>query len=163
MLDALLVAMLAIFAVVGFRRGVILEIGSIAGFFAGLALAAALWAPAAAYARQWMPNLALSAVIAFALLFMAGYAVVALAASVLRGLVHLLLLGWLDGLLGAAIGLVKGLFLAELALLLFRMPGMPSAWLTGSLLASLFQAHQATLLRWVFAPFAGQVPLFSSL
>ena len=162
MLDAIIVLLLALSAFGGFRSGAIMETASIAGFFAGLTVASLYWAPAAALANRWIISDTAAAVLAFVVLFAFGYAIVMVVASVIRGLVHLILLGWLDRLLGAVIGLLRGIFILELATLLLRLPGAPVSWVRESTLLPILETYQATLFHSVFDPFTQRVPLLGT-
>ncbi len=162
MLDVFLVLILFLSALAGFRQGAILELGSILGFLAGLWCAATFWVQAAIYAHQWIQNLAIAAIVGFVVPFVIGYGIVVIIATIIRGLVHLVLLGWLDRGLGAVIGLIQGIFVLEIALLLFRLPGAPTNWLTGSQLVPILQAQQTQLLGWLFTPFATRIPLLGT-
>ena len=160
-LDAAICLVAALFVLAGYHRGLILELGSIAGFFVGLALAAKYWFPAALYVHRWIQNDLVAAVLSFVAIFALTYFVVSLLASVIRRAAHLLFLGWLDGLGGAAIGLIKAAFVIELALLfVLRLPPAQTArWTAGSSLAPWFEAQQHALLGSVFAPFPLPLPL----
>lgn len=162
MLDVVLVLILLLASLAGFRRGAILELGAILAFLAGLWCAATFWNQAAQYAHQWIQNLIAAAIAGFVGPFILGYAAVYILATIIRGLVHLVLLGWLDRIAGALIGLVQGIFVLEIALLLFRLPGAPTTWLAGSQIAPILQAQQTQLLGWLFSPFAAHIPLLGS-
>lgn len=176
-IDAAICLALLLFALAGWRRGLVLEVGSIVGFFAGLAVAAAFWRPLALFLHSYVPGQMVAAVLAFVLLFALTYALVAVAAGLVRGFVHLLFLGWVDRLAGLVLGLAKGLVVVELALLLIaRLPSLPvgfgsaaggtvvpRSWLAGSRLAPALDAQQAQLLGPLFAPFSARIPLLATL
>ncbi|MHB8619691.1 MAG: CvpA family protein [Chloroflexota bacterium] len=165
MVDLAIVIVLALFALAGYRRGLILEAGSILGFFVGLALAASVWLSLAPIVHRWLTNETLAAVVAFALPFVAGYLLVMALASFLRAAARLLMLSWLDRLAGLALGLLKGAFVVELALLFVtRMAVLPGgAGLARSRLVPLLLSRQPALFRLVFAPFSHLVPLLGGL
>lgn len=164
-LDAAICLVAALFALAGYRRGLLLELGSVAGFFAGMAVASAYWFSLATALHRWLANETAAAVAAFVILFALGYVVVILVASVLGRLARLLLLGWLDGLGGAAVGLIKAAFVLELALLLLaRLPAASTSRLVlGSNLLPWLRAEQQPLLAPVLAPFVASVPILGGL
>src|SRR5581483_8027717 len=65
LLDAAICLVAVLFVLAGYRRGLILELGSVAGFFAGLAAASALWYPAALALHRVIDNQVAAAVAGF--------------------------------------------------------------------------------------------------
>jgi len=163
LLDVALLAILALATIGGLRRGIVATVGALVGLYAGLTLASAFWMQLANQLAAWVHDATVAEAISFAVLFAAGYAAVVLLASVVRGAVHLLMLGWLDRLLGAAAGLLEGVLMAELALLLFRLPGAPTSLLSASRIVPILTTWQPTVLALVFSPFAARVPFLGTL
>ncbi|MGH2366396.1 MAG: CvpA family protein [Chloroflexota bacterium] len=163
MLDIALLTILALATIGGLRRGIVSTLGALVGLYAGLTLASTFWMQLAGRLAPWIHDATVAEAISFAVLFAAAYAAVMLIARVVRGAVHLLMLGWLDRLLGAAAGLLEGVLVAELALLLFRLPGAPTGVLSASRIVPILTTWQPTVLGLVFSPFAARVPFLGTL
>jgi membrane protein required for colicin V production len=163
-LDVAICLVAALFALAGYRRGLILEVGSILGFVAGIVLAANLWFPLALALHQYVSNAVVAAAVAFVGILVVVYLAFSLAAQFVRRVAHWLLLGWLDGLGGVVLGVVKAAFVIELGLLLLpHVPGVDiSRFTTGSQLAPWLEGQQG-LLAAVIAPFTGRLPLIGGL
>ncbi len=116
---------IAVFGIMGFRDGVVKRVIEILGVFATLILTARF----AAAVNPWMmqqtgvpegPAL----LITWAALFFAGLLLSRLLATLLSKLVRLTILGWLDKLGGALVGLALGVFVASVVLLaVSHIPG----------------------------------------
>jgi membrane protein required for colicin V production len=122
-LDIVIIVVAVLFGIVGLRQGIIKTVFGIAGLIGGIVLAgryygglAALLSPAGA---TWA-NIAAYAIILFATLIVAG-----VVGSLVAKLVHLVMLGWLDRLVGFILGVIIGglLCAAVLAIVLKYYPG----------------------------------------
>ncbi|MEW6218989.1 MAG: CvpA family protein [Thermodesulfobacteriota bacterium] len=116
--DAIVLAIAVFFLARGIWRGFIRQLASIAALVAGY-LAVATWYPRLA---PLVAPLSDSPVVTFAgtyaVIFLAAYLCTILAGQVLKAVVHLSLLGWIDRSLGAVFGLAKAAFLATLLFML---------------------------------------------
>jgi len=122
-LDIVIIVVAVLLGIVGLRQGIIRTVFGIAGLIGGIVLAgryygglAALFSPAGA---TWA-NIAAYAIILFATLIVAG-----VVGSLVAKLVHLVMLGWLDRLVGFILGVVIGgpLCAAILAIVSKAYPG----------------------------------------
>jgi membrane protein required for colicin V production len=122
-LDIVIIVVAVLLGIVGLRQGIIRTVFGIAGLIGGIVLAgryygglAALLSPAGA---TWA-NIAAYAIILFATLIVSG-----VVGSLVAKLVHLVMLGWLDRLVGFILGVVIGgmLCAAVLAIVLKYYPG----------------------------------------
>jgi len=123
-LDIVIIVVAVLLGIVGLRQGIIRTVFGIAGLIGGIVLAgryygglAALLSPAGA---TWA-NIAAYAIILFATLIVAG-----VVGSLVAKLVHLVMLGWLDRLVGFILGVFIGglLCAAILAIAVKYDPGM---------------------------------------
>jgi membrane protein required for colicin V production len=121
-LDIVIIVVAVLLGIVGLRQGIIRTAFGIAGLIGGIVLAgryydglAALLSPSGA---TWA-NIAAYAIILFATLIVAG-----VIGSLVAKLVHLVMLGWLDRLVGFILGVVIGglLCAAVLAIVLKYYP-----------------------------------------
>jgi len=122
-LDIVIIAVAVLLGILGLRQGIIRTAFSIAGLIAGIVLAgryydelAALLSPSGA---TWV-NIA-----AYSIILLATLIVAAVVGSLVAKLVHIVMLGWLDRLVGFILGIViGGLFCAAiLAAVLKYYPG----------------------------------------
>jgi len=123
-LDIVIIVVAVLLGIVGLRQGIIKTAFGIAGLIGGIVLAgryysglAALLSPAGA---TWA-NIAAYAIILLATLIVAG-----VIGWLVAKLVHIVMLGWLDRLVGCVLGVFIGSLLcaAVLAILLKYSPGM---------------------------------------
>jgi membrane protein required for colicin V production len=101
----------------GIFRGLVKEVASIAGVLGGL-FAAYMFHPAAAGAlARFIANPAYRNILGFLLIFCAVLIAVNLAAIVVKYLMKIVFLGWLDRLGGLALGLAKGVLIVAVLFL----------------------------------------------
>jgi len=122
-LDIVIIVVAVLLGLAGLRQGIIKTVFGIAGLIGGIVLAgryydelAALLSPSGA---TWA-NIAAYAIILIATLIVAG-----VVGSLVAKLVHLVLLGWLDRLVGCVLGVFIGglLCAAVLAIVVKYYPG----------------------------------------
>ena len=125
-LDIVLLLILGISTFYGLRRGVILEVFALVALVAGVLAGFAYHGVVAEYLEPWIDHRATTRFLGFALVTSAvGFAVHMLGRWV-RSLVHAVFLGWTDTLVGAGIGLLRGLLLCW-AFLTLGLAYLPSA------------------------------------
>jgi membrane protein required for colicin V production len=148
-LDAAIVIALAGFTVAAFRAGLIREVVTLAAVVLGVLVAGHYYRTLAEDVLLFIKNDRAAKVIAFLTLFGSAALAGQLAAFVMKQAVSMLLLGWLDHLGGAILGLVKGLVLVELFLIFFATYpylGLDKT-IAGSSLAPLFLDTAPALLK----------------
>ncbi len=114
LLDIILVIPLLWFAYNGYKKGLIIEIASLAAFILGLYFAFYFSDVTANYLKQYFAiNQEYMAVISFIVTFIVVLFAVLALGKILEKFIDILLLGFLNKLAGAAFGLLKGaLFLS---------------------------------------------------
>jgi membrane protein required for colicin V production len=117
LIDIIVIIILILAAVKGFRNGFILALFSFLAFIIGLAAAIKLSAVAAAYigssvnvSQRWLP------VIAFVVVFLIVVLLVRLGAKLLEGVVNIAMLGWLNRLGGVVFYALLYIFVFSLIL-----------------------------------------------
>jgi len=116
---------IALFGIMGFRDGVVKRVIEILGVLATLVLTARF----AAAVNPWMMEQAgvpqgPALLITWAALFFAGLLLSRLIATILSKMVRLTILGWVDKLGGALVGLALGVFVSSVVLLaISHVPG----------------------------------------
>ena len=137
-LDIVLILVLALFAFLGFRSGIIRAALILAGLVLGVFLGGRLYVPFANL-LSFIPSVTAARVVAFIIIFIAVLAAAVVAAFLLRKTIATIKLGWADRILGALFGLVAGALIcgATLALLahFFNIEGTVSqSWIASLLL-----------------------------
>lgn len=122
-LDLFILIFVCYFLVRGIFRGFILELAMIAGVFAGYLVASTyqpLLSPHLESILSGVPQPAVS-VISFALIFIVVNIGVRLLAGGITKTVKFAMLGWVNRLLGAVFGLLKGLLILSIAAFIIEM------------------------------------------
>ena len=126
-LDVVILLVLGITLVRGLFRGFVGEISSIVGLIIGFILANRYHEQVQPLAKSILPDQALANLVSYVLIFLTGVVVVLSIAALLRHLLKITLLGWLDRLTGATMGLIKGGLLCILIVLLLTTFLSPKA------------------------------------
>ena len=129
-IDFVIIGMLAWFTYAAFHAGLIREVITIAGAIFAVALAGLLYIDLAQDVQVAIDDEQTAEVVAFAVIFGATVLASQLLALFLKQAASLLLLGLMDSLGGALIGLTKGVIFVEIALMMAIT--FPSLGLDGS-------------------------------
>lgn len=119
--DLVIIVILLLAAVGGYRRGFVIQVASILGALAALAVARAEYPDVRHFLAGFAPQSSWLTVIAYLIVFLAVWAAIIVVARRIRGLLHILQLGWMDRLGGVVIGLLQGALLLVLLLSLGRI------------------------------------------
>jgi membrane protein required for colicin V production len=132
LIDLLIVAVILISAVSAFRQGLLVELFSLVGVVLGFIIAAADYELLAPRLTHWVTNPEAADVGSFLAIALGVMLTAGLIGRLLRGTVRWAGLGFLDRLLGAFFGLVKGCALVTLAVMAMAafLPG--ALWLKDS-------------------------------
>jgi len=148
-LDAVILITLIGFTFAAFRSGLIREVVTLVAVVVGVLVAGHYYDDLADDVLLFIKNDKAAKVIAFLALFGSVALLGQLAAFLMKQVVSMLLLGWVDHLAGGAFGLLKGLVLVELFLMLFATYpylGLDKA-IDGSGIAPLFLDNGPALLK----------------
>lgn len=107
--DILMITILAYGLIRGVFRGLVREIASIVGVLGGFYAAYAFYPQAARLMAPWVANAAYLNILSYMAIFAAVVIVVGVLAVVIKYLLNIAYLGWVDRVGGALFGLVKGL------------------------------------------------------
>lgn len=118
--DIAMLILLLLSAFSGFRRGFVLEIAGIFGAVVALGVAHLEYPDVRATLQQFAPNSPWLTVVAYLIVFLVVWGAIVILARKIRSLLRLMMLGWLDRLGGALIGLIQGALLVELLLYFAR-------------------------------------------
>lgn len=152
--DLLIVAVMAISTVSAFVRGFFLEVFSLAGLFVGLIVASEEYGPVARWLQRWAGKWISSTatrqdvadLVAFLLLSLGVMLLATLVGRLLRGAARQIGLGFLDRILGAGLGFIKGCVVITLVVMAVTAFLPQADFVKRSRLAPLFvdAAHQAS-------------------
>lgn len=141
--DAFLVLFIMALTIMGLRSGLIHESVTLLGLIAGLYVAGRYNEHLGPMLKPWLHTRGMSNLGAFVVLLLSTWLLMLILGAFVRGLLEGIRLGWIDNLAGGLLGLVKGLFVAELiVLILMAVPAegirnaVKDSWL-GGWLASL--------------------------
>lgn len=125
LLDYIVIVLVAYCLVRGIFRGLIKELSSIVGVLGGGYAAYTYHPIAARWVAPWMSQVGYANIVGFLLIFIGVCIVVAIAATVIKYLMKIVLLGWVDRIGGAVVGTAKGglITLVILMMLTTFLPG----------------------------------------
>lgn len=113
-LDIVFCVILGFLGIRGIFRGLIKEIASILGLVLGFVLANSYHAEVSPLLEAQLGGPGLANLAAYLGIFLGTVTVVFLIASLLRKILKLIMLGWLDSIGGGALGVFKGLLLCSI-------------------------------------------------
>ena len=116
-LDIIIGLILAYTLIRGVFRGLVEEISSIVGVFAGIYAAVFYYPHLASLLGRWIAEAAYRNIISFFVLFGLVFIVVGVLGVLIKSLLNIASLGWLDRLCGVAFGGIKGVLIAAVLLL----------------------------------------------
>lgn len=124
--DIAIVILLAVGVVTGLRRGFVMEVAAIVGIGIGLAVARQDYAVVRRFLLQVAGPLPASSnpqiltVVSYLIVFLIVWGAIILIAGRIRALLHLFMLGWLDRLAGAIVGLLQSAIVVQVLLRLAK-------------------------------------------
>jgi membrane protein required for colicin V production len=148
LLDYLLIAITAFCLVRGVFRGVIKELSSIVGVIGGFYIAYRYYPWAAKPLSRWITNTAYLNIVSFLLLFIGICVIVAITAALIKYILKINLLGWVNRTGGGIFGAVKGTMIS-VVLILMLTTFLPNnaAVLKNSMAAQHLMRFSATLVQ----------------
>ncbi len=149
-LDYALLALVALSALAAAMRGLVYEVWMMAAAVAAVILAAWEYRTAAGW-LTWIGNPEARRFAAFALIVALALAIAAAVGRLVRGAVRAVGLGWLDRLLGAGLGVARGLLLGVALVAVLTAFPVDSRLVQGSRFAPGF-LWASRGLAWVMPP-----------
>ena len=145
--DLIVFAVVALSTIFAFARGVVRELVAIASWIAGLVAALHYSDPAAALFSGFDISAAARHVLAFVLILFAVLVAGALVAGLVKSVVHGVGLGFVDRILGAVFGVLRGALLVVIFALIAGLTGLPRHdWWQNSIVGPIL-AESALALR----------------
>ncbi len=141
LVDLILLSLLFIFSITGFRKGIVIEIASLLSFFAGI-IGGIKFSPFVSDIINsffsWNPTV--TKIIAFIIVFIVCVRITTLAAKIITKALKLAFLGLINRILGALFGLLKGAIIFGFLIFLFGnfiiqyITSIPEEYLNNSIL-----------------------------
>ena len=143
-LDIVIIVVLALFALVGLRRGLIKAVLILAGLVLGVFLAGRFYAPFA----DWLPiaNESVARIVSFLIILVVVLAAAIVTALLLRRAISAVKLGWADRVFGAFFGFLVGVVICSAVLTLITKYSNIDATVSGSWIASVLLDRFPVLL-----------------
>jgi len=144
-LDIIIIAAVLFFLIRGIFRGIVQEIGSLAGVVLGIWLANLYHPLVAGFLKGFIPPGKYLPLIAFALIFLVILVLCNLLGWLFKKLFQKIFLGWFDRILGACLALLKSVVLSYLIIVLvtFLAPRDSSLVTQSRLSPVIISAYQA--------------------
>ncbi|SLM29023.1 putative colicin V production protein-like protein [Desulfamplus magnetovallimortis] len=123
--DVFVVIVLSFCLIRGYFRGFIREISSIVGVVAGFYAAHTYYIMLASYLANWVDLGVYGNIISFILLFCVIFSLTSLIGHLIRLLLNVAFLGWVDGSCGVLFGALKGFLVISVAFIILTalLPG----------------------------------------
>jgi membrane protein required for colicin V production len=112
-LDFIIGLVLVFVLIRGIFRGLVEEIASIIGVFAGIYGAVFYYPRGAAFLGRWMSDTGYANILSFIIIFGLIYFVISILGVLIRYVLNIASLGWLDRLCGALFGIIKGVLIVS--------------------------------------------------
>ena len=114
----ILVAVIVCFCLIrGIFRGLIKELSSIIGVLAGYYAAYTYYLFIAKYLSQWLSEY--SKLISFLIIFFGVFIIISILGVIIKYLLNISFLGWIDRICGGGFGLIKGLLIVSILFIAF--------------------------------------------
>lgn len=121
--DIVIIALIGVFALFGWRKGVLQVVVVVAGFVAGLLIANSAYKPVATAISPVIESENTALVVSFALIFLSIVVASIALGKLLKKTLNLFLLGWLDNAAGLGFGgLVGALIATSLIVVMGTLP-----------------------------------------
>jgi membrane protein required for colicin V production len=162
-IDYIILVILALFLIQGYRKGIIIGLATIAalilGIYAAVHFSNYLDATLMEHlhpSRKWLP------VLSFSITFILVVIVVMIVAKLTEKLVDVVGMGFFNHLGGAALGLVKGVILVSILLFLLNSIDPGGKWITEKdRKASFFYSRTAEIFPKLMKTFGGEIRFLS--
>ena len=118
--DIAICIILGFFSLNGFRHGFIEEMARIISLIGGFIFAAKFHQLIIPYIQPYIDEEAVRVTVAYLGIFFASVIVIAIIARILQKFIELILLGWLNRLLGLLLGLLKGFLIVSLIIFIIQ-------------------------------------------
>lgn len=117
LLDIFITVVLAYCLIRGIFRGLIKEVSAIVGVLAGFYAAYTHYPVVADLLERWVANTAYLNILSFLVIFCSVFILVSVLGIIIKYILKIAFLGWVDRICGAGFGLVKGILIVSVVLI----------------------------------------------
>ncbi len=117
--DMLIIVILAFCVIRGVFRGLIKEMSSIIGVLAGFYAAYSYYTVIAKLLSRWISSAAYLNILSFLILFCGVFFIISILGVVIKYVLDIAFMGWVDRVCGAGFGIIKGILIISVFLIIF--------------------------------------------
>jgi membrane protein required for colicin V production len=123
--DIIISAIFGYCLVRGLFRGLIKELASIIGVLSGFYAAYTYYQEVARMMSDWISNTGYLNIVSFMIIFCFIFIIISIIGILIKYLLNIVFLGWIDRLFGAVFGMIKAILIASVLLITFTsfLPG----------------------------------------
>lgn len=118
-LDILIIVIVGFCLVRGIFRGLIKELSSIMGVLGGFYGAYTYYPEVAKLLSRWISNEGYRNILSFMIIFLGVFLIIAILGIVIKYLMKIAFLGWVDRICGAGFGFIKGVLIVSVLVMVF--------------------------------------------
>jgi membrane protein required for colicin V production len=115
--DILILVIFGFCLIRGFFRGFIKEVSSIIGVFGGFYAAYTYYMKVASPLSGWISDKSYLYILSFLIVFCGVFLIISILGVVIKYILNISFLGWVDRICGAGFGLIKGVLIASILLI----------------------------------------------
>ena len=134
-LDIIIICLLAIFLIRGLFRGLVQEVLSLAAVVLAVYLASSFQHLLVPHLQNYIETQIIVNGLAYGLIFVGTLIVFWLLAKLIKSILDIAMLGWIDRTMGGLFGLLEGVLISLILLMFIQSFAPQSAWLKESYLA----------------------------
>jgi membrane protein required for colicin V production len=117
--DIIIFVILLYCIVRGVFRGLLKEMSSLVGVLGGFYAAYTYYTEAGKYLGRWITNTDYLNIISFSAIFICVFLVISILGIIIKYILKVVFLGWVDRFFGAIFGIIKGILIGSVILLVF--------------------------------------------
>lgn len=118
-LDILIIVIAGFCLIRGIFRGLIKELSSIIGVFGGFYGAYTYYPIVAKLLSRWISNTGYLNILSFLIIFCGLFLIISILGVIIKYLLNITFLGWVDRVCGAGFGIMKGVLIISVLLMIF--------------------------------------------
>ena len=117
--DMLIIAIMAFCLIRGTFRGLVKELASIIGVLGGFYAAYTYYMHFANPLARWISNISYLNILNFLVIFCVVFLIISIVGVLIKYLLNIAYLGWVDRICGAGFGIIKGILIISILLIAF--------------------------------------------
>ncbi len=133
--DIVIIIILSFCLIRGFFRGLIKEVSSIIGVLGGYYAAYTYYMEVSGFLSGWISNTSYLKILSFLIIFCGVFIIISILGVVIKYILNIAFLGWIDRICGAGFGAIKGILIVSVLLIILTAFLSKSTLIKNSLLA----------------------------